>query len=550
MNNNFNGKKYDLKDFFKKRKTTVNIEHKANPMAVIKALLGTLVFLFVVFFFALPSLSPFTFGLYFMIIIGEIFFYLLFYKYNRGNNSKIGKVLTIIVVLAIVIPGLGRLFSQEIFRAKSYAKMINVQEGSFAKDITRVKIENVPTVDRDSAKTIGQRQMGSMTDFVSQFEIDDNYTQINIKGKPYRVSPLSYSDIIKYFNNNSKGIPGYVSVNMTTQDAELVNLKNPIMYSNSDILFRDLKRKLRFQYPFAIFGETNFEVNDNNEAFYVTGVQKKTIGFFSGEDTVGAILTNAYTGESTYYDVKDVPSWVDRVYPSDMIIKQLDNYGKYSNGFLNSKFGQKNVTQTSEGYNYISMDDDVYLYTGITSVRSDKSNIGFYYVNLRTKDTKFYRVSSVSEMSAMDAAKGQVQEKGYKPTFPILLNIADRPVYFLSLKDNSDLAKMYALVDAENYQNVYVGYSVADTLRNYATSTDKSTVASEKSVEKTIKVEKVTSAVMDGNTVFFIKAQGDNIIYIGNAKKLGSSIVFIKEGDSLKVFGNQTEKQFDIIEIR
>ena len=555
-NNNFNGKKVNFDEVFKnifKKNNTVNVKKadvKLKPKNILIALILTAVIMLIYFFFALPSLSPQHPSLYITLVMAIVIFTFLTLGLSKGNNQKLLRTSATICIILIAIPIIGKLLSSEIFRSKSYANLVKVEEATFAEDVKKVKIENVPVVDRESAKTIGQKQMGTMSDLVSQFEIDENYTQINIDGHPYRVSPLSYSGLVKYLYNNSNGIPSYVSVNMTSQDADLKKLVKPIMYSKSDILFRDLNRKLRFQFPFAIFGETNFEIDDENQAFYVTGVNKMRVGFFGGEDTVGAILTNANTGESKYYDLKDIPDWVDRVIPSDLIIKQLDDYGKYSGGFINSKFGQKNVTKTSEGYNYISMDNDVHLYTGLTSVRSDDSNIGFYYVNLRTKETKFYRVSSVSETSAMETAKGQVQEKGYTPTFPILLNLNDRPVYFLALKDNSNLAKMYALVDAENYQNVYVGYSVAETLKNYGASVDTSSVASSSSIEKTITIDEITTAVIDGNTFYFIKAKDEKIIFVGTAKKLGPTMSFLKSGDTIKVFGNANEKQFDILELK
>lgn len=81
-------------------------------------------------------------------------------------------------------------------------------------------------------------------------------------------------------------------------------------------------------------------------------------------------------GESQYYT--DIPTWVDGVYSAEIIMDQYDYYGTYQGGFINSLFGQKNVTVTTEGYNYIAANDDVYVYTGVTSAGSDESNIGFY----------------------------------------------------------------------------------------------------------------------------------------------------------------------------
>ena len=85
-------------------------------------------------------------------------------------------------------------------------------------------------------------------------------------------------------------------------------------------------------------------------------------------------------------------------------MEQYDYYGMYHNGFINSMFGQRDVTHTTEGYNYIAIGDDVYMYTGVTSVTSDQSNIGFILSNQRTKETHFYSVSGATEASAQASA--------------------------------------------------------------------------------------------------------------------------------------------------
>ena len=137
-------------------------------------------------------------------------------------------------------------------------------------------------MDRETAEIIGEKQMGSMAELVSQFEIDENYAQINIAGKPVRVSPIKYYDIIKYFSNFKDGLQYYISVDMTNQEGDLVKLDKPVFYSSSDFLFRNIHRKIRFQYPFHLLGETNFELNDEGEAFYVTPILTKRIFFLAG----------------------------------------------------------------------------------------------------------------------------------------------------------------------------------------------------------------------------------------------------------------------------
>lgn len=513
-------------------------------------LLITLVIMFIFYFFTLPAINLRAAEFYTFLIIAIVVFNALNLFFGNLRIFRTIKYSVFLVIALLVIPALGNFFAQPLFRAKAYSRLITVEDASFADTVEEISYDKVPIVDRDAAAIIGDRQMGSVEEVVSQFDINDNYAQINVKSVPMRVSPLAYSDLVRYVINAKNGIPYYVSVDMATQDAELVDLEKPLFYSKSDLLMRNIHRHVRFQFPFLLFGETNFEVNDQEEGFYVTSVLTKRIGFFGGTDIMGGVVTDANTGESTYYDIEDIPMWVDRVQPSEIIINQLDYRGMYGGGFFNSVIGQRNVTRTTAGYNYVPLNDDIYLFTGVTSIRGDASNLGFYFVNMRTKEAKFFSVPSADEVSAMQSAAGQVQEKNYQPTFPILLNIKNRPTYLIGLKDNSGLAKMFALVDAENYQTVIAGDSVLQIMNELNMRTDTTGQPNQDSLEKTITIQEIQSVVVDGNTLYYIRAEGDELIYTGTAKELGGAIVFLKIGDSITVFGNETIGMFDILEIR
>ncbi len=518
-----------------------------NPLLIIFA---ALVIMFIIFFLTLPALNYMAPEFYSFLITAVIVYNVLNLVFGKMSILRTGTISVAMIAILVIAPIVLGFLSQPIFRAKSYSRLILVEDANFADTVKEISYDKVPIVDRDAAVVIGSRQMGSVQEVVSQFEINDNYTQINIKGVPVRVSPLAYSDIIKYFINFRNGIPYYVRIDMATQEAELTKLVKPLKYSKSDILMRNITRHNRFKYPTKMFGETNFEVDDEENGFYITSVLTRRIGILGGTDVEGAIVTNGSTGESNYYKITDVPSWVDRVYPSSLIIQQLDYRGKFTSGFINSIIGQQNVTKTTQGYNYVPLNDDIYLYTGVTSIRSDSSNLGFYFVNLRTKEANFFSVPSADEVSAMNSAAGQIQEKNYTPAFPILLNIKDRPTYLIGLKDVSGLAKMFALVDAENYQNVSVGNTVQEVIDQYYSRSDTSSLPGADADERTIVIEKIQSVVIEGNTIFYIMAEDDSDVYVGNAKTLGAEIVFAKPGDALNIFGNPRENQFDILEIR
>jgi hypothetical protein len=300
----------------------------------------------------------------------------------------------------------------------------------------------------------------------------------------------------------------------------VVRLEEGIHYSPSEFFNHNIYRHLRFLYPTALFGDVNFEIDESGVPYWVASVEEKTIGLFGGTDVKGAVLVNAITGEGLYYDVEDVPTWVDRVYDADLVMTQYDYYGEYHNGFWNSIFGQTDCTVTTEGYNYIAMDDDVWLYTGITSVGGDESNIGFILVNQRTKEAHYYSCAGANEYSGMDSAQGAVQQYSYESTFPLLLNIDGEPTYFMALKDASQLVKMYAMVNVQEYQIVATGTSVAQCLENYQTLLAQNGVISSQDItpieeEETVtgQVAEIRSAVMEGNTTYFIRLEGSNCYY-------------------------------------
>ncbi len=253
---------------------------------------------------------------------------------------------------------------------------------------------------------------------VSQFQVSDLYSQINYQGKPVRVTPLEYASPIKWLTNQKAGIPAYITIDMTTQNTELVKLNEGIKYSMSEYFNRNIYRHLRFRYPTYMFDQLSFEIDETGTPYWIRPVKKFNIGLFGGQTIGRVVLCNAVTGETVDVPVDECPTWVDRVYPAELLIQLYNYHGTLKNGFLNSVLGQKGCLKTTEGFNYIAMDDDVWVYTGITSVTGDRSNVAFVLMNQRTMETRYYPVSGAEEYSAMDSAQGQVQNLGYKANLP------------------------------------------------------------------------------------------------------------------------------------
>ena len=434
------------------------------------------------------------------------------------GKSKLIKVLLggIIAVTAVFL--LGTLLSSEIINARKYQQLMTVEDGDFATEIAPADFSSVPLLDKESARLLGNRKMGTMVDMVSQFEVSSIYTQINYQGRPVRVSPLIYASPIKWLTNQAAGIPAYIMIDMATQETECVRLEagQYIKYSPAEYFNRNIYRHLRFNYPTYIFDQLSFEIDDEGTPYWVCPVKQFNVGLFGGQTIGKVVLCNAVTGETVSYDMKDVPTWIDHVYSAELLIQLYDYHGVLKNGFLNSVLSQKGCLVTTDGYNYIVKDDDVWVYTGVTSVSGDESNVGFVLMNQRTMESRYYACPGAEEYSAMDSAQGQVQHLGYRSTFPLLLNVSNEPTYFMALKDDAGLVKMYAMVNIAKYQNVAIGETVAECVKDYQALLKQSGIsAADDSAGMEIRgvIEKISPVVIEGNSHYYVILGGKEGIY-------------------------------------
>ena len=464
-------------------------------------------------------------------------------KFNKDlilkSNCKWGVFLFGAVLIIYIV---GSVLSSPIINAKRYQGLMTVEERNFSEDIEEIDYSMIPLLDKASAEILGDRKLGSMVDMVSQFEVDTEYTQINYQGRPVRVTPLRYASLIKWFTNQSEGIPAYMLIDMTTQDIEVVMLENGIKYSKSEHFNRNLYRHLRFHYPTYIFDDQIFfEIDEEGTPFWVCPVKKYNIGLFGGQTVGKVVLCNAITGECVSYDIEDVPQWVDKVYSAELLMQLYDYHGTLINGFFNSILGQKGCIQTTNGYNYIAMEDDVWVYTGVTSVNGDQSNVGFVLMNQRTMETRFYTVEGVIEDSAMSSAEGQVQNLGYQATFPLLVNINSEPTYILALKDDAGLVKKYAMVNVKKYQIVAVGDTIRECEKKYLELLMTNGILVEnvqtQSAHISGTIDSVAAVVIDNNTHYYLCLEGDDKIFdidMTNEELIG--IIRYRTGDEITIY--------------
>lgn len=487
-------------------------------LRILISVLVVLIIGFIYYYFALPAINIHSKGLWTFLIIGVIFITAVIglitadqektkIKNRFVFHNKFFKIFAGISGIVIIIFIAGYVLSSPIVNSGKYQRLLTIEEADFTEDIKQISYNKIPILDKDSANRLGSRKMGSIIEYVSQFEVANNYTQINFQNKPVRVTPLAYGSLFKWFTNQSQGIPAYIMIDMTTQEVELVELENRIKYSESDHFGRNIYRHLRFNYPTYIFDTINFEINDEGIPYWICPVKDYTIGLFGGEVIRRVVAVNAITGEHEDYAVENVPQWIDRVFSAELLINLYDYHGTLKHGYLNSIFAQRDSLQTTDGYNYIALDDDVWVYTGVTSVGGDESNVGFVLMNQRTSETHYYSIAGAEEYSAMDSAEGKVQHLGYRATFPLLLNINGEPTYFIALKDAAGLVKSYAMVNIKQYQIVAIGDSVSECEESYLKllkSNNINIVDTTTLPKVTGTIEKISEVVVDGNTHYYI----------------------------------------------
>ncbi|MFV0255202.1 MAG: CvpA family protein [Erysipelotrichaceae bacterium] len=536
--NNYN---FDFDELLRKLHLK-NLDNKNNNgiFSHLKALIVFLVIFGIYYYLNYPVLSLRSTSSIFFMLICFGFFIFLDIVFTR-SFTKFNKVMISFACIAALATLALDFIGGPIFQADKYHQQLQILEISdFSEDFNAVSMDKIPLVDKDTAVLLGDKKVGDVSGLGSQYYVNDLYTLVSSNDDLYRVSPLEYDDFIKWFQNNKTGTPGYIKVNVSNpNDVELVLLEDGLKYLPSAYLNDNLFRHLRFKYPTKLMTDYSFEIDDNGKPYWVVSTYLPEVSVFGGPNATGVIICDPVTGESEFYELGSIPEWVDRVQPSSIAWTQLNNYGTYVNGFFNTIFGQKDMLTTTDGYNYVNIDGQTNIFSGMTSMGTDNSLVGFALINLKTSVAKFYQVGGADEYSAMSSAEGQVQHLGYDASFPVLLNIADQPTYFVALKDSEGLVKMYAYINVTNYSIVGVGNNIAETQADYLQKLNNAGMGSNidgGGVGETIEsqIELIDSAIFEGGSVYYIKLVDSEKLFIVPLS-LNNELPLTKIGDLVKI---------------
>jgi hypothetical protein len=477
-------------------------------------------------------------------------------KYNFKFNKFLVGGIVICILYATLLPVLT---SWSLFRNQSYRNLIGkVEIGSnFKNHMTPISLDKIRVVDQDLAYNLGDKVLGAQSGLGSQVTLGE-FTIQKVNDQLYWVAPLLHSGFFKW-NKNRSGTPGYVMVNATNErDVKLVQQVGgkPVRIKyQSEAFFNDNLYRHIYLNGHCTEGLTDFtfEIDDKGIPYWVVTKYKKKIGFY-GSDAVSVLVVNAATGVITEYPMADVPIWIDRIQPEQFIEEQLNDWGEYVHGFWN--FSNENKLKITEGLTLVYGEDNKsYWYTGLTSVGSDESTVGFVLVDTRTKKAIWYKQSGATESAAQNSAMGKVQEKGYEATVPTPYNINNIPTYVMTLKDNAGLVKMYAMVAIEDYTIVGVGNTLMETLMAYRNAFNTSgnrlntQSLSQKRTERAL-ITRINTDVKNGNSYYYFKIQGEDKIFVGTTQ-ISNDFPLTYVNDSIEIiFENDDEKLIGVSEFK
>jgi hypothetical protein len=518
---------------------------------------------FLLFYLNLPVVSYGFYGIGVIVLVLALFYFFISLGFGIDSTGKkvmiksrpskfllffIGIILVYLSVIPIIT-------TATIFHASKYQKMIGeVESGDkISEHIAPISLDKIRVVDQKLAYLLGEKIIGSQPALGSQIELG-NFSIQKVNDELYWIAPLLHSGFFKWFNNK-EGTPGYVMVSATNErDVKLVQTINgkplKIKYQSNAYFSSEIHRHIYFNgYATTGLADFTFEVDEQGNPFWVIATYDKKIGF-SGENTNGILVVDAQTGEIEHYSIADSPVWVDRIQPAEFVENQLNDWGELVNGYWN--FSNTDKLQITEGLTLVyGHNNKSYWYTGLTSVGSDESAVGFVLVDTRTKETTFYKQSGATEFAAQSSAEGKVQEKGYKASLPIPYNINGIPTYVMTLKDDGGLVKMYAMVAINDYTIVGVGNSMRETLTSFKSvynmagnKINPSNVAAKKSISSVI--SRIQSDVRNGNSFYYFTVKDYPNIFVGSSQ-ISNEIPVSIVGDSIKVsFDIDNEQVIDV----
>lgn len=468
------------------------------------------------------------------------------YKTPGGKNQlKLGGA--VFTAAGVLMVGM-LVYSWSFFHWETQKNMLTVETKTFSESVSNVDLANLVILDEQDAIKFSEKLITEKNPALgSVFSISETYGTLSVvDGKPFWIFPLEHSGFFKWLSN--KDVPGYLKVNATTGQSEFVEKTYSV--APSAFFGKDLKRSIYFKYPSTGLTDYSFEVDEAGDPYWVITAYTHKTGY-STKEVTGAVVVNAATGEDVYYEAGKQPEWIDRVFSLEIFQEELDNWGKFANGWWNPSDTGK--LRNTEGFGYVFNEGNIYFYTGITSYGGDEATTGFIIFNPRTGVGEYNKISGSIETKAIGLMEELVQNAGYTAKFPYLININGEATYFSTLKGNSNNVVGYSFASVQNYRAVAWGKTLKEAQTNYARALVReggSANAISEQSDLADQTEGIVSRVgMTNEGYYLVKLVGNDIYFIVSSDEF-PAVALTAAGDTVKVkyLATEEKKMIDAIE--
>jgi hypothetical protein len=409
---------------------------------------------------------------------------------------------------------------------------------------------HIVLVSQSVAAYKGQQVLGANgQNYGSTYSIDPtSYTLQSINHHLYYVGALNYNNI--FANLSSSTTPGFVVVDAENPQA------TPQLYSGGDytlaylpgaIFNQDLLRHVYLSgYTYGKLVDPTLELDDSFHPYWTISLMQPIRGY-AGDTLSEVLIVNAHTGTVTDYKPQNVPVWVDRVMPSDIVTQYLDWWGLYHAApwFDPSGAGQQSPASDPQLL-YNTVDQPVWLIPMTSASTNDNSSTGVFLFDTHKNQAYYYPLNGLgigaNVSNTIQSTRANI--RNYTVDSIQLYEIYNTPTWiaiFAQTTDSGDIYQAVGLVDAHNLNgsNVQFEPTLSQGLVDYQQWLSQqgtgggNTPTSGTTKTVTGKVLRISSVQQGTNTIYYIQIQGQSIIFTANLS-LSSKLPLVQAGDTIK----------------
>ncbi|HEU5114543.1 MAG TPA: hypothetical protein VFT82_02130 [Candidatus Paceibacterota bacterium] len=472
-------------------------------------------------------------------------------EYDRGFiSSRPGITLRPSVLLPIGYVAaliIALVAGSHMLNADRYSALLGkVEERDWTKDVQPKDPKHMRMVSEENALYIAKKAVANAGAIGSQFSLDWDYVTLQkVNGHLVYVLPFDYNGFTVW--QSTSGAPGYIVVD--AEDPEraprLVELPEGkrMRYMPNAFFGDNLERYLR-QNGFLNEGlaTARFELDEKEEPHWVIPLWSP-VALWSGSTLTGVAVVNPATGDIKRYKLGEIPAWIDRAVPAGLVETYIDERGEYFDGWWNAFWAKTGVTEAENPILVVGSDDNLEWVTGVTSKSAnDDSLIGLMYTNSRTGKSVFYRTNGGAIDNAIMAAVDKHPQVNYKKlhaSTPQTYNVYGVMTSVVPLLNDNHAFQGVALVRVANPQDVAVGITQSEALRNYQSvifrSGEQIALSKSREVETLAgTVDRIRQDVSGNGSLYYFHLSGVSRIFTVSSGD-HVKVTLTQPGDSVRV---------------